>query len=166
MSIAALTQWIRVSRPREGQARFGQRCITSPSGFTTSTPQSGQRFGMRNRFVPGACSPAGPTTWGMTSPARWTITRSPSRMSLRLMSSSLCSVAFETVTPPTCTGSSSAHGFSAPVRPTRMWIFRSVVIAVEGAHLKARAQRGRSCSAPRRRCWSTSSTLITTPSIS
>ena len=32
-------------------------------------------------LVRGACSPAGPTTWGMTSPARWTITRSPLRMS-------------------------------------------------------------------------------------
>ena len=50
-------------------------------------------------------------------------------MSLRLMSSSLCSVALETVTPPTWTGSSSAHGLSAPVRPTRMWIFVSVVTA-------------------------------------
>ena len=87
-------------------------------------------------------------------------------MSLRLMSSSLWSVALETVTPPTSTGSSSAHGLSAPVRPTRMWILRSVVIAVVGAHLNARAQRGRSCSAPRRCCWSNESTLITTPSIS
>ena len=56
-------------------------------------------------------------------------------MSFRLMSSSLWSVALETVTPPTCTGSSSAQGLSAPVRPTRMWILRSVVIAVDGAHL-------------------------------
>ena len=51
------------------------------------------------------------------------------------MSSSLCSVAVETVTPPTCTGSSSAQGLSAPVRPTLMWIRFSVVIAVDGAHL-------------------------------
>ena len=64
-------------------------------------------------------------------------------MSLRLMSSSLCSVARETVTPPTSTGSSCAHGLSAPVRPTRMWIFSSFVCAVIGAHLNARAQRGR-----------------------
>ena len=135
MSIAALTQWISVSRPRDGHARFGQRCMTSPAGFTTSTPQSGQCFGMRNGFVPFAWSPAGPTTWGITSPARCTITRSPSRMSLRLMSSSLWSVALDTVTPPTCTGSSSAHGLRAPVRPTRMWIFRSVVTAAVGAHL-------------------------------
>ena len=87
-------------------------------------------------------------------------------MSLRLMSSSLCSVARETVTPPTSTGSSIAHGLSAPVRPTRIAILFSVVCAVIGAHLYARAQRGRSCSAPRRCCWSTESTLITIPSIS
>ena len=91
---------------------------------------------------------------------------SPSRMSLRLMSCSLWSVARETVTPPTSTGSSTAQGFSAPVRPTRMRISSSFVGAVAGAHLKARAQRGRSCSAPSRRCWSSESTLITIPSIS
>ena len=45
---------------------------------------------------------------------------SPSRICLRLMSSSLCSVARETVTPPTSTGSITAHGLSAPVRPTRI----------------------------------------------
>ena len=108
--MAALTQWISVSRPREGQARLGQRCLTSPSGLTISTPQSGQWDGIFQGLVPARCSPAGPTTWGMTSPARCTITRSPSRMSLRLMSSSLWSVAFETVTPPTCTGSSCGPG--------------------------------------------------------
>ena len=96
--------------------------MTSPWGRTTSVRQSGQRFGIRHGFVPGSCSPAGPTTCGMTSPARWTITRSPTRMSFRRMSSSLCSVALVTVTPPTCTGSSSASGFRTPVRPTRTWI--------------------------------------------
>ncbi len=87
-------------------------------------------------------------------------------MPLRLMSSSLCSVAVETVTPPTWTGSSSAQGLSAPVRPTLMWMWRSVVTAVEGAHLYARAQRGRSWRAPSRSCCSNESTLITIPSIS
>ena len=48
------------------------------------------------------------------------ITVSPTRMSLRAISSSLCSVARDTTTPPTVTGSSSATGVSAPVRPT--WI--------------------------------------------
>ncbi len=56
-------------------------------------------------------------------------------MSLRLMSSSLCSVASDTVTPPTCTGSSTANGLSAPVRPTFTTIERSVVVAVVGANL-------------------------------
>ena len=72
---------------------------------------------------PARAGPPGPTTCGITSPARWTITWSPSRISLRLMSSSLCSVARETVTPPTCTGSRIAHGLSAPVRPTRIAIW-------------------------------------------
>ena len=48
------------------------------------------------------------TCW-MTSPARCTRTVSPTRMSLRRMSSSLCSVACEIVTPPTCTGLSRAN---------------------------------------------------------
>ena len=94
------------------------------------------------------------------------MTVSPSRIPLRLMSSSLWRVARETVTPPTWTGSSTAHGFSAPVRPTRIAISRSFVCAVIGAHLNARAQRGRECSAPRAACWASESTLITIPSIS
>ena len=131
-----MTQLISVSSPRDGQARFGQRCITSPSGLTISASQSGQRSGIRNGFVPRRMrAGAGPTTCGITSPARWTITVSPSRISLRLMSSSLCSVARETVTPPTSTGSSIAHGLSAPVRPTRIAILSSFVCAVIGAHL-------------------------------
>jgi len=70
------------------------------------------------------------------------------------------------VTPPTSTGSSIAHGLSAPVRPTRIAIFSNLVVAVIGAHLNARAQRGRSCNDPRRRCCSNESTLMTIPSIS
>ena len=37
----------------------------------------------------------------MTSPARWMVTVSPTRTPRRLISSSLCSVAFCTTTPPT-----------------------------------------------------------------
>ena len=57
MSIAALTQWMSVSSPRDGQARFGQRCFTSPSGLTTSTPQSGQCDGIFQVTVPGPVLP-------------------------------------------------------------------------------------------------------------
>ena len=60
MSAAAMTQLFNVSSPREGQARLGQRCIASPSGWTTGVSQSGQRSGIRNGFVPGACGWTGP----------------------------------------------------------------------------------------------------------
>ena len=59
----------------------------------------------------------GATTSGITSPARRTTTVSPMRMSLRAISSGLCSVAWRTITPPTCTGSSTANGVMTPVRP-------------------------------------------------
>ena len=54
----------------------------------------------------------------MTSPAFSITTVSPSRMSLRAMSSALCSVAIEIVEPASNTGSSTAYGVTAPVRPT------------------------------------------------
>ena len=59
------------------------------------------------------------------------------------------------------TGSIIAHGLSAPVRPTRIRISSSRVDAVIGAHLYALAHRGRWWRTPRRRCWSSESTLIT-----
>ena len=118
-----MTQLISVSRPRDGQARFGQRCIDLALGLhDLGAAERAVRRASGTASCPVWCGRTGPTTCGITSPARWTITSSPSRMSLRLMSSSLCSVACETVTPPTSTGSSCAHGLSAPVRPTRMWI--------------------------------------------
>ena len=84
----------------------------------------------------------GDTTCGITSPARITITSSPVRTSLRFRSSSLCSVAIPTVTPDTCTGSSSAKGTMWPVRPTFQATRRSVVVAVVGANFQAIAPRG------------------------
>ena len=85
---------------------------------TAWLPQAGQTVGKLNGFAPlGRFSSTTPRICGMTSPARWTITVSPMRTSLRAISSSLCSVAFCTTTPPTVTGSSLATGVSAPVRP-------------------------------------------------
>ncbi len=81
--------------------------MTSPSGLHDlgAAERAVLRHPERLR-APSRARSAGPTICGITSPARWTMTVSPSRMSLRLMSSSLCSVARETVTPPTSTGSS------------------------------------------------------------
>src|SRR5438067_8412220 len=64
------------------------------------------------------------------------------RTSLRSTSSMLWSDALRTVTPPTCTGSSSATGVSTPVRPTDGKMFTIRVVAWRGLNLKATAQRG------------------------
>jgi len=58
------------------------------------------------------------TTAGITSPARSTMTVSPLRMSFLCISSQLCSVARETMTPETSTGARCATGVTTPVRPT------------------------------------------------
>ena len=106
---------------RPGQSRLGHWVKTAPSGLTVGVPQTGQRAGGRGggaRSSRSTTCGAGETTCGMTSPARRTITSSPTRMSLRARSSSLCSVASFTVTPPTWTGSSTANGCRSPNLPT------------------------------------------------
>ena len=95
----------------------------------------------------------------MTSPARRTITVSPMRMSLRAISSSLCSVALETTTPPTVTGSSLAAGVSAPVRPTWISMSSSLVVTSSAGNLCAIAQRGARETKPSRSCQSSRLTL-------
>ena len=69
-------------------------------------------------------------------------------------------------TPPTFTGSSSATGVSAPVRPTWMWIARSTVVACSAGNFYAIAQRGARPTKPSRRCKARSLILYTTPSMS
>ncbi len=54
----------------------------------------------------------------------------------------LCSEALEMVTPPTATGSSSAIGVMAPVRPTEGTMLLTRVVAWRALNLKAIAQRG------------------------
>ena len=55
-----------------------------------------------------------------------------------------------TITPPTATGSSTANGLSAPVRPTLTPMSSSCVMAVVGGNLNAIAQRGSRPTAPER----------------
>ena len=100
-----------------------------------------------------------PVICGMTSPARWMTTVSPTRTSLRLISSSLCNVALVTTTPPTVTGSSLATGVNAPVRPTWMSMPLRMVIACWAGNLWAMAQRGERETKPRRSCRSRRFTL-------
>ena len=116
--------------------------------------------------TPELASSTGSTICGMTSPARWTITVSPTRRSLRAISSALCRVALTTTTPPTVTGRSRATGVRAPVRPTWMSMPSRIVRACSAGNLRATAQRGERDTKPRRRCQSSRSTLHTKPSIS
>ncbi len=142
---------------------------TPPSGLTVAVPHAGHfegGSGTLPRLRERCAFEVGDTTWGITSPARITITSSPWRTSLRLRSSSLWRVASLTVTPDTCTGSSWANGTMCPVRPTFQATRSSLVVAVMGANFQAMAPRGSRPTTPRRRCRSRSSTLTTTPSIS
>ena len=153
-----------------GRRGSGSVVKTEPSGLTVGVPHAGQRRGRARRPARGPRArrraAPGETTCGMTSPARRTITSSPTRMSLRARSSSLCSVASFTVTPPTCTGSSTANGCRSPNLPTFHSMSCSVVTFVVGGNFQAIAQRGSRPTTPSRRCSSRSSTLTTTPSIS
>ena len=131
--------------------------------FATGIPGNGRgrrkaaRFSSRVRFS---------TTCGMTSPARWMRTRSPTRRPSRAISSRLWSVTLATITPPTPTGFSRPTGVSLPVRPTWMSIASSVGLGLLGREFvrqppARRARRpgraapasraGRPCR-PRRRC--------------
>ena len=98
---------------------LGQRKAASPCSLSNSPSHTGHCIGATNAWAPSirfantAC-----TTFGITSPARRTITVSPSCRSRREISSILCKVALLTVTPPTKTGSKRATGVTAPVRPT------------------------------------------------
>ena len=130
-------------------------------------PHTGQAAGIENsRSAPVRRSTIGRTTSGMTSPAFWSTTQSPIRMSLRRSSSRLWSVARATVEPATLTGVRCATGVSVPVRPTYGTMSSRKASTCSGGNLNAIAQRGARLTIPRRACWSTRSTLTTTPSVS
>ena len=101
------TKWISRSTRCASQIRPPvQRRTASPGGRTAWLPHTGQTSGYTNGFASfGRRSVTTETICGITSPARCSTTVSPMRMSLRAISSSLCSVAFCTSTPPTFTGS-------------------------------------------------------------
>ena len=130
-------KWTRRAQRCAGQRTSPmQRATTSPSGRTTGLLQTGHLSGMTNsRSSPVRTETTGPTTSGITSPARRTITVSPMRMSLRRTSSSLCNVASETVAPETRTGSSMAKGVAAPVRPMLTMMSLSLVVRSSGGNL-------------------------------
>ncbi|MNV38796.1 hypothetical protein D3C71_1303590 [compost metagenome] len=144
-----------------------QRATASPSTLSTSEPHTGQCCGnTTSRASAGRRSVITPTTCGITSPARRTITVSPMRRPKRSISSALCSVALLTITPATSTGSRRATGVIAPVRPTWNSTSRTRVICSCAGNLNAVAQRGARATKPSVSCRSISSIFTTTPSIS
>ena len=102
----------RPVRPGTGTGGRRSGCRSRPRAAPACSPRGhGQVVGNAHgleRF--GRSASTGPTTSGMTSPARRTITVSPGRTSLARTWSSLCRVAWPTLAPPTNTGSSRANG--------------------------------------------------------
>ena len=146
---------------------FKHRVAASPSFRTSSAPHDGHFLGIFHRRVPfGRFDNTGPTTSGMTSPARRTTTVSLGRTSFRATSSSLCSVAVVMFTPPTNTVSSLANGVTTPVRPTEARMSLSGVVRSSGGNLYAIAHRGALEVNPSSSCCAIESTFTTTPSIS
>ncbi len=137
-----------------------QRATASSASRITAEPHSGHSAGIAKTVAcAGRRSCTTRTTSGITSPARRTTTVSPTRTSLRRTSSSLCSVALVTVTPPTNTGASRATGVIAPVRPTWTSMPATTVVVSSAGNLCAIAKRGARDTKPSRRCASRSSTL-------
>ena len=141
----------RLRRSRAGHELFAHRHTTSSSGPARSRlSQRGHVSGMTHGVASaGRSASTGPITRGITSPAFSMVTVSRSRMSLREMSSALCSVAIEMVDPATSTGSSTAYGVAAPVRPMFTRISLSRVVACWAGNLKAMAHRGNLAVVPR-----------------
>ena len=98
-------------------------------------------------------------TWGITSPALSTVTESPILISLRIISSSLCNVALETITPPMFTGFIFATGVSAPVLPIWISIFNISETELFAENLCAIAHLGALAANPNRFCSVKSFTL-------
>ena len=80
------TKWRRRSVSWAAQTRPPvQRRMASPGGRRAREPQTGQWSGKVKGSRRSPSEGTTSTTWGMTSPARWTVTVSPTRMSLARM---------------------------------------------------------------------------------
>src|SRR5215467_3403296 len=101
MSIAARdAKWRMFPWSCAGQATPVHRTIAPSSSRIAAAPQTGHFRGNWNSFSsPVRFEVMTLTISGITSPARRTKTQSPARTSRRRTSSSLCSVARDTVTP-------------------------------------------------------------------
>ena len=141
-----------------------QRVTASVAILSKGPPHAGQAVGNSIARVTASVGITR-TICGITSPARRTMTVSPIRTPKRIISSALWSVALVTVTPPTKSAFKLATGVIEPVRPTWKVTSSKVVMSSSGGYLYALAQRGAREMKPNFFCFSTSLTLITTPSM-
>ena len=153
------------TRSRNCAGHAALRQYTLGPSISVAPPQSGHAVGASISFAPlGRSATTTSTTCGMISPAFSTITVSPTRMSLRRISSMLCRVACCTVVPPTNTGFMVARGVSVPPLPTCHSTCSSVVGLRSAGYLNATAQRGALLVLPSRSRKSSRSTFTTKPS--
>ena len=119
---------------RAGQLVLMQRLAASASSRTILPPHTGHALGMRNGV------PVGPLRVHPHHFRDHVAAALDHHVVADLqpqppISSSLCSVARETVTPPTSTGFRCATGVSAPVRPTCTSMSSTAVTACRAAYL-------------------------------
>mmetsp|Transcript_8937 Transcript_8937/g.36464 ORF Transcript_8937/g.36464 Transcript_8937/m.36464 type:complete len:506 (-) Transcript_8937:288-1805(-) len=159
---STLTSPPAAATTRSHSGRTGPCCSTC-----RTLPQPGHLEGATK---PSACSPrspsTGPSTRGITSPARSITTVSPSRTPMRRAWPTLCRVVREMSAPPISTGRTRATGTTWPVRPTATLRFSSTDVACRAGGLSATAHRGSEDVDPINRCVSALSIFSTAPSVS
>ena len=161
----------KCSRPRcslAGHDVFSQRHTASPSARCSVLPQRGHVVGISH-----GCAVRRPPAQHRTDDARnhvaGLLDRPPSR--LRGCPCGRCrrrcaASPSRWCEPARNTGSSTANGVTAPVRPTFTSILLSSVVFCSAGNLNAIAQRGNLLVAPERPALRDASTLMTTPSVS
>ena len=161
-----LTQWRSPPRRIAGQLLLTQRVAASSPSRMSSEPHSGQCFGSCTGWASaGLSSGSTRTTSGMISPALRTTTVSPRCRSSSAMRSALCRVARLTLVPAKGTGSNSATGVTAPVRPTCTATRSKRLGASSAGNFSAIAQRGAFWVKPAESCSLKSLSFTTTPSV-
>ena len=120
----------RRRRSWAGQVGLSQRATASSASRESGLLHEGHWLGKEySTASSGRALRSTSTTLGITSPPFSMSTVSPMRISLRRISSALCRLARAMVEPAKGTGSKTATGVTAPVRPTCRWISRSRVRA-------------------------------------
>ena len=116
--------------------------IASSFCFTVFCPHDGQRLSILNFILFWFSLSTTLIIFGITSPDLSISTLSPNLISFLSISSWLCNVTLDTVTPETKTGLTLATGVSAPVLPTCIIISFMILVACWALNFPAIAHLG------------------------